>query len=118
MKLTLLEDLTEKEALTKELVSTEDTPTADADSPSKQQDNGRRPQKESDGKSKRDKKRNSEKNGSPKRRMSGQRCAQLLIDFFLRENSDADRSTTGTGTPVTAAANERRAFCSVPESDR
>ena len=92
-----VDDLTEKEVLIEELVSREDTATADADHTAKRQDKDketaediRKKAMESLKETKKRKSGNDENDGSPKRRKSGQRCAQPLIDF-LREKSDADR---------------------------
>lgn len=89
-----VDDLTEREALIEELVSREDTATADADFASKQQDKDKETAEEIRKKAmenlRETNKRKSEKDGSPKRRKSGQRCAQPLVDF-LREKADADR---------------------------
>ena len=92
-----VDDLTEKEVLIEELVSREDTATADADHAAKQQDKNketaediRKKAMESLKETKKRKSGNDENDGSPKRRKSGQRCAQPLIDF-LREKSGADR---------------------------
>lgn len=89
-----VDDLTEREALIEELVSREDTATADADFASKQQDKDKETAEDIRKKAmetlRETKKRKSEKDASPKRRKSGQRCAQPLVDF-LREKADADR---------------------------
>ena len=113
-----VDDLTEREAPVEELVSREDTATADADFVSKQQDKGKETaehiQKKAMENLRETKKGKSEKDGSPKRRKSGQRCAQPLVDF-LRDKTDADRhAITTTG----AAKNERSASCSITESSR
>jgi len=89
-----VDDLTERDAPIEELVSREDTATADADFASKQQDKDKETAEDIRKKAmetlRETKKRKSEKDASPKRRKSGQRCAQPLVDF-LREKADAHR---------------------------
>ena len=89
-----MDDLTEKEALIDKLVSREATATADVGFASKQQDKDKEMAEDVRKKAMENvremKQRKSEKDGSSKRRKSGQRCAQPLVDF-LREKADADR---------------------------